>query len=267
VWDEYWKVSWLWEKVVRKIMSEALFYIIKEEAGELRGKKLIELGCGTGLISAKLAEFGADVTVVDQSREALRLAKKNFKVLGCKGKFLRTDVFDLDGKKSREYDIVFSEGLVEHFYKEKRQKIFDLHSNLAKDGGTVFIAIPNKHSFARNLFRQVVRCSVRKKIWIDIPQLDLTAQELCARMEKAGLKVLEIRGILFPFTATALFYFVGFFYLVPFLVYAFLLGNKSLIIDEMKIPKYTTNHFLKFECAKNVFNRTLGYELIAIGKK
>jgi hypothetical protein len=113
----------------------------------------------------------------------------------------------------------------------------------------------------------VARCSVGKKVWLDVPQKDFTVSELRTRIKKAGLKLHEIRGMLFPFTTTALFYFVGFFYLVPFLVYSFFLGNKFLLIDDMKIPKSVTGLFTRIECSKNIFNSTLGYELIAIGEK
>ncbi len=44
--------------------------------GDLKGKKLLELGCGSGMQALYFAENGADVTVIDLSPESVRAVEK-----------------------------------------------------------------------------------------------------------------------------------------------------------------------------------------------
>lgn len=45
--------------------------------GEIKGKRVLDLGCGNGLLTQKLVELGAQVTGVDASAEMLALAQEN----------------------------------------------------------------------------------------------------------------------------------------------------------------------------------------------
>ena len=44
----------------------------------IKGMKILDFGCGNGFYSAKLADFGAEVTALDTSKELIDLARKNF---------------------------------------------------------------------------------------------------------------------------------------------------------------------------------------------
>jgi len=49
---------------------------------------------------------------------------------------------DLFNKKNnRKFDLVFSNGLIEHF--ENTQEIIDIHASYLNDGGTLYISLPN----------------------------------------------------------------------------------------------------------------------------
>lgn len=269
-WDSYWQSYWNWEKVFRKITSEVYFSLINEYCDSLEGKKIIELGCGTGLTSAKLAEYGADVTLIDSSEDALRIAEKNFKTIGVEGKFIYGNVFDLPGSEfTDQFDIVFSEGLVEHFLGNERQKIFDIHSKLAKKNGMVFIAIPNIYNLPRRILSEFTDRFLNKenRIWINIPQEDLNSSELVDRMNSSGLKTTEITGILFQLSHLTLFYLVGFFPLVPYLLFLLKMGPKLVNIEETGIKKNSLKPLMLLWGGRDFFNRTLGYEVVAIGRK
>src|SRR3989344_7663868 len=45
--------------------------------GEVKGKKILDVACGTGYFSKKLAELGASVTGTDVSPELIAKAKQN----------------------------------------------------------------------------------------------------------------------------------------------------------------------------------------------
>ena len=119
------------------------FYKILLNRTRLKGKKVLEIGCGTGINSVLMARAGAKVTCVDMSKDSLRLVKRNMKSFGVRCELICEDAFDLNFEN--EFDIVTSEGVVEHFLGVRRQKILDIHSRAAKKDGLVVIIVPNMH--------------------------------------------------------------------------------------------------------------------------
>lgn len=70
------------------------------------GAKVLDMGCGTGVIGAWLAKHGADVTLVDDNLLAVESAKKTLAHHGLAGKVVPSDVFSsLAGEK---YDLILS---------------------------------------------------------------------------------------------------------------------------------------------------------------
>src|ERR1700749_2559201 len=61
---------------------------------ELKNKSLLELGCGTGLISIYSAEKGAIVTASDLNKRALDNAQHNCNFNHAKISFFHSDLFD-----------------------------------------------------------------------------------------------------------------------------------------------------------------------------
>lgn len=69
-----------------------------------KGKKILEFGCGTGINTTIMGLHGAKITLVDFSKEALKLAKKNLDAMGIDAELIRADIFDFDEKNN--YDLV-----------------------------------------------------------------------------------------------------------------------------------------------------------------
>jgi len=76
--------------------------------GNLRGKRILELGCGGGQCSIAFAKKGAKVTGIDISEKQLEYAKELAKKNKVNVKFIRKSFQNLKGLKKRNYDIVFS---------------------------------------------------------------------------------------------------------------------------------------------------------------
>jgi ubiquinone/menaquinone biosynthesis C-methylase UbiE len=102
-------------------------------------KNVLEVGCGSG---RGLRVFRNNATGIDFSSKALDRAKTE--LAGKNVKLVKGDARKLPFKE-REFDLVFSSGLLEHFKNGKRedQKILDEHIRVAKRGGTVIISVPN----------------------------------------------------------------------------------------------------------------------------
>ncbi|MEE8104683.1 MAG: class I SAM-dependent methyltransferase [Planctomycetota bacterium] len=66
---------------------EYLIPLYDKESVALRGKSLVEVGCGMGFDSLEWKKRGVDVTSVDLTPNALRNAKQHFEVMGDTGRF------------------------------------------------------------------------------------------------------------------------------------------------------------------------------------
>lgn len=69
------------------------------KAKDLSGKSLLELGCGSGIISLYAASKGARVTATDINKTALEFLQKSADGNNCKLDILESDLFEnLEGK-------------------------------------------------------------------------------------------------------------------------------------------------------------------------
>jgi cyclopropane fatty-acyl-phospholipid synthase-like methyltransferase len=162
---------------------------------DFKGKRVLEIGCGTGINSIIMAKLGADVTFVDFSKSALELVEKTLKKFKLKGKLVLKDGLKLDYKD--RFDIVHSEGVVEHFIGAERQKILDIHTRAAKRGGKVIIIVPNAKCPPYRLGKGLAELT---GTWIHGAEYPYTGNELTERMGMAGLKTNGIVGGEFLFS-------------------------------------------------------------------
>lgn len=119
--------------------KKKLLQILRNYSGN---GKIIEAGCGTGIITSQLASEGFDVVGIDINKDILKLAKRLEKDYFGKNKarFIEKSIFDLSFKEN-EFDLCFSCGVLEHFPNEM---IIDSISQQLKISKTVIIVIPTK---------------------------------------------------------------------------------------------------------------------------
>jgi 2-polyprenyl-3-methyl-5-hydroxy-6-metoxy-1,4-benzoquinol methylase len=156
---------------------------------DFRGKRVLEVGCGTGLNSVLMAKAGAKVTLLDSSKEALSIAKNLLEKYSLEGELVCRDAFyhGFEG----EFDLVHSEGVVEHFKGGFRQDIVDAHSAAAKRGGKVLIIVPNMKCPPYRIGKFIAE---RTGTWLYGNEYPYSKKELEFRMGKSGLSVQKIRG-------------------------------------------------------------------------
>jgi SAM-dependent methyltransferase len=82
--------------------------IEREELGGVRSKSLLHLQCHFGMDSLSWAREGANVTGVDFSPEAVRVARDLAQELHLEAAFLESDVYKLPQALSGAFDIVFA---------------------------------------------------------------------------------------------------------------------------------------------------------------
>jgi len=119
------KTTWAWLDIL-------LFDKLKLPKDYLRGKKVLDVGCGTGEKCLYFYEKGAIVTGIDQSSSSCKLAKK---LLGNKAEIITTQIECLDLKE--EFDFIFSYGVLHHSTNPKSN--FDIICKFLKKEGYIFL--------------------------------------------------------------------------------------------------------------------------------
>ena len=107
--------------------------------------KTIDLGCGAGNYAIYLASKGFDVTGVDISPTAIKIAKGNAKKKVVKCVFLVADVLgDLDEIKET-FDFAYDWELLHHIFPEKRKKyVENVHRILNPRGKYLSVCFSEK---------------------------------------------------------------------------------------------------------------------------
>ena len=106
-------------------------------------KKIIEAGSGTGILSTYLASLGFDSVAIDIDKDILNLSKKIAKEYGEKNKpkFMINSILKLN-YKNKEFDVSFSNGVLEHF---SDKEIIKTIKKQLKIANTVIVGIPTKY--------------------------------------------------------------------------------------------------------------------------
>ena len=162
-----------------------LEYYKKFLGTRFKGKRILEIGCGTGINSVLMAAMGAKVSVMDYYKQALDLTRDLAEKAGVVSQmeFIYEDAFET--KIENEFDVVHSEGVVEHFLLPRRQEIIDVHARAVKKNGHVVIIVPHAKCIPYMIGKRLAEMS---NTWPFGKEYPYTARELVHRMEKSGLK-------------------------------------------------------------------------------
>jgi len=111
---------------------------ILELIGDVRGKKVLDVGCGTGFYSLWLSEKGAKVLGIDSSEEMIKIAKEKASKKMLDAKFSIGDITDLRIEDS-VFDVVLST-LVLMDVKELDKAVGEL-VRVTRNGGDIVISV------------------------------------------------------------------------------------------------------------------------------
>src|SRR3989339_352393 len=109
----------------------------------LENKKVLEIGCGSGVVSCLFARNGAKVTAVDITKQAINLVKTNAKLQGLNINPLQQDAEKLTFAKEN-FDYLFSWGVLHH--SQNPLDAFKQVERVLKKSGSGLIMVYNKNS-------------------------------------------------------------------------------------------------------------------------
>jgi len=109
----------------------------------LRGKRILDVGCGGGLLSEGMAVRGAEVTGIDLSEKPLGVAKLHLLESGQKVDYRMISVEQLAAEMPGAFDAVTCLEMLEHV--PDPASIVGACGRLVKPGGQVFFSTINRN--------------------------------------------------------------------------------------------------------------------------
>jgi 2-polyprenyl-6-hydroxyphenyl methylase/3-demethylubiquinone-9 3-methyltransferase len=109
----------------------------------LKGKKVLDVGCGGGILSESLVSAGADVTGIDQGGKVIQIAKLHAKESGIKIKYKHINIEDFYKNTDERFDVITCLEMLEHV--PDPNSIINTCSKLLKPGGKIFFSTINKN--------------------------------------------------------------------------------------------------------------------------
>lgn len=114
-----------------------------EDLAGMEGKSVVDIGCGGGILSESMAASGANVTGIDLSEKALKVAKLHLLESGQQVDYRKITVESLAEEKPQHYDIVTCMEMLEHV--PDPMSVIQSCAKLAKPGGWVFFSTINRN--------------------------------------------------------------------------------------------------------------------------
>jgi len=114
-----------------------------EEHVRLAGKKVLDVGCGGGILSEAMAQRGASVTAIDMGEAPLAVARLHQLESGVEVDYRQCTVETLAAEMPGQFDVVTCLEMLEHV-PDPASVIHACHT-LVKPGGQVFFSTINRN--------------------------------------------------------------------------------------------------------------------------
>jgi len=165
-----------------------------QRGATLRGRAVLDVGCGGGILSESLCKAGAQVTAIDLAAEALEVAKLHALEAGLAIDYRLSSVEALAQSSPAAFDVVTCMEMLEHV-PDPSQSLGAMRA-LLKSGGSLFVSTLNRNfkSFAlaivgaEHLLRMLPRGTHEYRKFIRPSELARWGRTL-------GLDLVDITGI------------------------------------------------------------------------
>jgi len=170
------------------------------ERATLKGARVLDVGCGGGLLCEAFARAGATVTGIDLAEGMIEIARLHAAEQGLQIDYRLADAETVAGQEAGTFDVVSCMEMLEHV--PSPAATLATLARLVKPGGSVFVSTINRN--LKSFLLAIVGAEYVMKL---IPRGTheyerlIRPAELAAWGRNAGLSLLDIAGLDFnPFT-------------------------------------------------------------------
>ena len=160
----------------------------------IAGKKVLDVGCGGGILAEAMAGLGAEVTGIDLAEKALKVARLHLLESGQKVDYRLIAAEDFAAEMAQQFDVVTCMEMLEHV--PDPASVVAACAKLVKPGGWVFFSTLNRN--AKSYLLAVIGAEYILKL---LPRGThdyakfIQPAELARMAREAGLEVTELTGM------------------------------------------------------------------------
>ena len=200
--DEWWDVSGKFKPLhmfnpirIDYILNKTKKHFnLKNEKLPLKGLKLLDIGCGGGLMSEPMCRLGAVVTGIDASLKNIKIAETHSKKNNLNINYLNKSPEEMNEKE--KYDVLLNLEIVEHV--EDVDLYFKSCAKLLKKNGIMFTATLNR------TFTSYIKAIIGAEYilrWLPIGTHDwnkfFKPEEIKEKISRLDFKIDEVKGLEF----------------------------------------------------------------------
>ena len=165
-----------------------------ESITSLAGKKVLDVGCGGGILAESLSKAGGIVTGIDLSNKALKVAELHQLESNTLVQYRSISAEDLAKQEPENYDVVTCMEMLEHV--PDPSSVVQACATLCKPGGSIFFSTLNRNPKSY-LFAIIGAEYILKLLPKGTHEYDkfIKPSELANFTRQAGLELLEIKGM------------------------------------------------------------------------
>jgi len=203
--EEWWKINGKFE-ILHKITPLRIKYILNNlelplkaisKKNKLKGRDILDLGCGGGLVCEPLAKLGANVTGVDFIKNNIVSAETHSKKTNLKIRYLNESLVNFQTNK--KYDLILMLEIIEHI--DDWKEMISKYIRYLKPNGKIIFSTINRTMlskiFAIFLAEEILKWIPKKTHSFD--KL-IKPGELQIFLKKNDMKVIDTTGLFFnPF--------------------------------------------------------------------
>jgi 2-polyprenyl-6-hydroxyphenyl methylase/3-demethylubiquinone-9 3-methyltransferase len=187
-------------KPLHEINPLRLEYI--DRRAQLKDKKVVDVGCGGGILAESMASHGAIVTGIDMGEAPLAVARLHQHESGVEVDYHRSTAESFAAEYPGQFDVVTCMEMLEHV--PEPASVINACASLVKPGGHVFFSTLNRNP--KSFLFAIVGAEYLLRL---LPkgtheyQKFIKPSELSGWSRQASLTVSEITGMSYnPFTKT-----------------------------------------------------------------
>ncbi len=169
-------------------------------AGGIQDKRVVDVGCGGGILAESMALKGANVTGIDLSEKALKVARLHQLESGVQVDYRLIAAEALAEERAEQFDVVTCMEMLEHV--PDPASVMAACARMAKPGGWVFFSTLNRNpkSYLLAIIGAEYVLNMLPKGTHDWSKF-IKPHELAGYARSAGLEPVELLGMTYnPFT-------------------------------------------------------------------